>query len=162
MNKPPVIGKEEKLACSLVSQYSYNRVKDVIDETCVHQHLADAAYYEPLIQQAKELEEAFELRHKADIRAISTWRGKHSKRKRILPDHADMVVWLLERLDKFEDTLKQEIAQNLPKAFENEQAKEALTREIKEGLEKRLSDGIVLYVISKEDWQAFWDKHLKG
>jgi len=29
--------EEEKLICSLVSEYSLKRVHDVIDETCIHQ-----------------------------------------------------------------------------------------------------------------------------
>jgi hypothetical protein len=94
--------------------------------------------FEPLIQQAKELEEIFELRHKADIRGITMWRGKHPERELTLPDHADMVAWLLERLDKFEETLKREIAQNLPKALEVEQARQEVAMEMVEEIEKHI------------------------
>ena len=32
-----VLGEEEKLSCSLVSRYPYSEIKEVIDETCLHQ-----------------------------------------------------------------------------------------------------------------------------
>ena len=32
-----LIGKDEKLACSLISKYLYKEIKDVIDEACIHQ-----------------------------------------------------------------------------------------------------------------------------
>lgn len=34
--KLTVLSDEEKLACSLVSRYSYQDVEDVIDESCLH------------------------------------------------------------------------------------------------------------------------------
>ena len=52
--KPPILSDEEKLGCSLISKYPYKEVKDVIIEACLHQLDADVAYYEPLIQQAKQ------------------------------------------------------------------------------------------------------------
>lgn len=44
-----------------------------------------------------ELEAIFDLRWKADMRAVGMWRrrtGEHLT----LPDHADLVVWLLEEI----------------------------------------------------------------
>ena len=32
-----LLSGKEKLACSLISRYSYKEVKDVIDEACLHQ-----------------------------------------------------------------------------------------------------------------------------
>jgi len=37
LDKLKVLGDEEKLSCSLVSQYPFYLIKDVIDETCEHQ-----------------------------------------------------------------------------------------------------------------------------
>jgi len=52
--KPKILSDEEKLGCSLISKYPYKEVKDVIIEACLHQLDADVAYYEPLIQQARQ------------------------------------------------------------------------------------------------------------
>jgi hypothetical protein len=35
----------------------------------------------------------------ADLRAIEMWRAAHPAQSCTLPDHADLVVWLLEQLD---------------------------------------------------------------
>ncbi len=45
-----------------------------------------------------ELEASFELRWKADMRAIERWH-KAGGRATVWPDHADLCVWLLEQLD---------------------------------------------------------------
>lgn len=55
-----------------------------------------------LKEEIAELEAIFDLRWKADMRAIERWREGHPERSRVMPDHADMVVWLLEQLDKKE------------------------------------------------------------
>ena len=126
---------EAMLKASGVASFLTDSVKDKV---CHSVAIDIMNYYSDLIhdliQQAKELEEIFELRHKADMRAITMWREKHPERELTLPDHADMVVWLLERLDKFEDTLKQEIVQNLSTALEIEQAKAEVAREIEKEL----------------------------
>lgn len=49
-----------------------------------------------------ELESLFDLRWAADMRAIKRWQEGHPERKRIWPDHADLVVWLLERVERLE------------------------------------------------------------
>ena len=49
-------------------------------------------------EQLAEYDLMFSLRHKADMRAIKMWRKGHPERSLVLPDHADMVCWLLERL----------------------------------------------------------------
>ena len=51
-----------------------------------------------LRQKNVELEASFDLRWKADMRAIKLWQGATGKTL-VWPDHADMVVWLLEQLD---------------------------------------------------------------
>ncbi len=37
MSEQELLSIEEKLACSLISRYPYEEVKDVIDEACLHQ-----------------------------------------------------------------------------------------------------------------------------
>lgn len=48
--------------------------------------------------QLEELEATFDLRWKADMRAIKRWREAHPGNDLVLPDHADLVVWLLEQM----------------------------------------------------------------
>jgi len=51
-------------------------------------------------EKAEELEALFDLRWKADQRAIKRWREMGPPDRTLRqPDHADMVVWLLEQLD---------------------------------------------------------------
>lgn len=47
-----------------------------------------------------ELQRTFDLRWKADMRAIKMWQAAHPGNDLVWPDHADLVVWLLEQLDK--------------------------------------------------------------
>ena len=51
---------------------------------------------------AEELEDmqcTFDLRWKADMRAIKRWQEAHPGNDLVWPDHADLVVWLLEQLE---------------------------------------------------------------
>ena len=41
----------------------------------------------------------FNLRWNADMRAIKHWQAAHPGNDLVWPDHADLVVWLLEQLD---------------------------------------------------------------
>lgn len=45
-----------------------------------------------------EFDHTFALRRDADMRAIDRWRKAHPGNDLALPDHADLVVWLLEEL----------------------------------------------------------------
>lgn len=45
--------------------------------------------------EAKELQAGFDLRWKADMRAIAMWRGDDPTRQLTMPDHTDLCVWLL-------------------------------------------------------------------
>lgn len=47
-----------------------------------------------------ELQQTFDLRWNADMRAIRRWQAAHPGNDLVWPDHADMVVWLMEELDK--------------------------------------------------------------
>jgi len=52
-----------------------------------------------LQKEAEDHEKSFDVRQAADMRAIERWRAASPQRELIWPDHADMVVWLLERLE---------------------------------------------------------------
>lgn len=39
----------------------------------------------------------FDLRWKADMRAVKMWREAHPGNELVIPDHADMVTWMLEQ-----------------------------------------------------------------
>lgn len=49
-------------------------------------------------QAAEDLEQTFDLRWEADLRAIRRWQIATGKTL-TWPDHADLCVWLLESLD---------------------------------------------------------------
>ncbi len=61
--------------------------------------LAAEARAEKAVEDMREREELFDLRWKADMRAIERWRKAGPNRELVLPDHADLVVWLLGQLD---------------------------------------------------------------
>ena len=52
-----------------------------------------------LMASIAELESVFDMRWKADMRAIKMWQAATGKTL-TWPDHADLCVWLLEQLDK--------------------------------------------------------------
>lgn len=49
--------------------------------------------------EIEELRAGFDLRWEADMRAIKRWQEAHPGKELVWPDHADLVVWLLEQLD---------------------------------------------------------------
>jgi hypothetical protein len=48
--------------------------------------------------ELQEYQHSFDLRWNADMRAIRRWQAEGVGREQIWPDHADMVVWLLNKL----------------------------------------------------------------
>jgi len=52
---------------------------------------------EQLKSELEELRATFELRYKADMRAIEQWRQAHPGKELTMPDHADLVCSLLEQ-----------------------------------------------------------------
>jgi len=68
------------------------------------------AHYEGRIKELKaeirEYDQIFNLTHKANMRAVKLWREGHPERELRMPDQTDMVVWLLEKLDKLETEKK--------------------------------------------------------
>jgi hypothetical protein len=70
------------------------------------QHLDD---YVAAQERLAELTATFDLRWKADIRAIKRWQAAHPGNELTWPDHADLVVWLMEetiRLRAIEETAR--------------------------------------------------------
>lgn len=53
-----------------------------------------------LTEERDDLQATFDLRWKADMRAIKRWQAAHPGNDLTWPDHADLVVWLMEELDK--------------------------------------------------------------
>jgi hypothetical protein len=47
-----------------------------------------------------ELQSSFDLRWDADMRAIKLWQAAAPGREQTWPDHAEMVLWLLQQLDE--------------------------------------------------------------
>lgn len=50
-------------------------------------------------RERDELQQSFDLRWRASMRAIKRWQEAHPGSDLTWPDHADLVVWLLEQLD---------------------------------------------------------------
>jgi hypothetical protein len=75
-----------------------------------------------------EHEASFDLRWKADLRAIERWRGARKDRRLILPDHADLCVNALDWVETAERALKDRDAEveRLKSAWQ-ERENEALT-----------------------------------
>jgi len=58
------------------------------------------------IEKIAELVRLFNLRWDADMRAIKRWQAAHPGNDLVWPDHADMVVWLLEVANRQHEALK--------------------------------------------------------
>lgn len=92
-----------------------------------------------------ELNHVFDLRWKADMRAVERWRAEDpEKRQLTLPDHADLCVWLLEE----RDALGERVAL-LDVAVASAQKYEARAHEGKRALEEQVKaarDGLTAFV----------------
>lgn len=51
------------------------------------------------LEWLEEYEHMFDLRWKADMRAIKRWQQAHPGKPNVWPDHADLVVWLMDQLE---------------------------------------------------------------
>ena len=64
------------------------------DPMCWYRLFSEAA------SELRDLQQTFDLQWEADMRAVRQWREAHPGNEVLLmPDRANMVVWLLERLD---------------------------------------------------------------
>ena len=71
-----------------------------------------AAEIAALRAEVERLNEIFDLRHKADARAILQWRSSGEGRDMVSPDHADLVCYLGEKIefaDHFTTMLQAEV-----------------------------------------------------
>lgn len=50
-----------------------------------------------------ELQATYDLRRKADMRAISRWKEVHPEKPLAWPDHADLVVWLRQENERMRE-----------------------------------------------------------
>ena len=65
-----------------------------------------------LKEEIEDHEASFELRWKADMRAIKQWQEAHPGNDHIWPDHADLCMWLIgevERLKGENDRLRKDL-----------------------------------------------------
>jgi hypothetical protein len=81
---------------------------------------ADGSWFdrgvERIVESERDLQATFDLRWKADMRAIKRWQAAHPGKENIWPDHADMVVWLLGEVERLEQGLKI-MQENFPKTI---------------------------------------------
>lgn len=64
--------------------------------------------YKELEEEVKDMQSTFDLRWKADSRAIRRWQAAHPGNELTWPDHADLVVWLMEQLFSPSEEVKSE------------------------------------------------------
>lgn len=64
------------------------------------------AEIERLTREIAERDQSFELRWKADQRAIKRWQEAHPGNDLVWPDHADMCVWMLGEIERLRDALE--------------------------------------------------------
>lgn len=106
---PEILSREQANQICHVARRFLQEVKRLEDRTFVSHQMADARL-DVMHQQQEEIERlqaelaerdaSFELRWSADMRAITRWRAEDPQpRDLIMPDHADLVVWLLKRLE---------------------------------------------------------------
>lgn len=50
-----------------------------------------------------EMQQSFDLRWNADMRAIKRWQEAHPGNELMWPDHADLCIWLMEQTDQLRD-----------------------------------------------------------
>lgn len=72
--------------------------------TCLRTALAD------MQRERDELQEGFDLRWKADMRAIRQWQESNPGNDLVWPDHADLCVWLTARATAAEAKLAKHVA----------------------------------------------------
>lgn len=79
---------------------SSNELCRSLRKRCGHDsHSVDGCLNCEAADQIEEHDQSFDLRWKADMRAIKRWQEAHPGNDLTWPDHADLCVWLLEQLD---------------------------------------------------------------
>lgn len=71
---------------------------------------AESEYLDLMMLEAadriEELQYLFDMRSNCDKRAIKQWQAAHPGNDRIWPNHADLCVWLMERVEELEEREK--------------------------------------------------------
>ena len=67
----------------------------------------DMVVMEEAARCIEELEQLFDLRWAADMRAIKAWQIAHPDQPKTWPDHADLGTWCLSRIEKLEAALRE-------------------------------------------------------
>lgn len=79
------------------------RILDSVRDSRIVDRVTMVRCLEFLLTELAERDHSFDLRWKADMRAIKRWQAEnYLERQLIWPDHADLCVWLLGRLDSLE------------------------------------------------------------
>lgn len=68
---------------------------------------AAADRIEALVAENAEYEEVFDMQWKAGMRAVERWREAHPGNDLVLPDTADLCLWLLARVERLEAALRE-------------------------------------------------------
>lgn len=66
----------------------------------------DMVVMEEAARCIEELEQLFDLRWAADMRAIKAWQIAHPDQPKTWPDHADLGTWCLSRIEALEAALR--------------------------------------------------------
>jgi hypothetical protein len=62
-----------------------------------------------LTAQLADLQATFDLRWKADTRAIKQWQAAHPDKPLVWPDHVDLVLWLTAQLEQANELLETQV-----------------------------------------------------
>lgn len=57
------------------------------------------------VDEGDALQRTFELRWEADRRAIKRWQAAHPGKELTWPDHADLMVWLLDECERMREVV---------------------------------------------------------
>lgn len=96
MNKrptiPPILSRLVRAECASCSCGIKTHEQIYHAESCLYRTLRDAVAY------VQDSEFTLEIRWEADMRAIKRWQEANPGNGLTWPDHADLVVWLLDQL----------------------------------------------------------------
>lgn len=73
---------------------------------------AACADFHEAAERIEELEQLFDLRWAADMRAIKAWQIAHPDKPKTWPDHADLGTWCLSRIEALEAALREIIQED--------------------------------------------------
>lgn len=86
----------ERLAACHANEAHAWRSDGAVHELAVR-HDTTAALLRAIAAERDESQATFDLRWKADMRAIKQWQAAHPGNDLVWPDHVDLVLWLAER-----------------------------------------------------------------